>query len=72
MCNLLTFARNIMCEEDGRATESLGLEGARLLALLQQLARAHAHHDKLRATALHQLRKLPACSLDGTARSHYL
>ncbi|XP_075990057.1 nuclear pore complex protein Nup205 [Anticarsia gemmatalis] len=67
VCNLLTYARNIMCDESGRAVETVPLEGGavgRLLALLQHLVSAHHHHEKLLATSVHQLSKLPTCSLD--------
>lgn len=70
MCNLLTYARKILCDDTGRAVggAGVGVEGgacARLLALLQHLVRAHAHHDKLLATTRHQLQNLPTMSLDG-------
>ncbi|KAH9640566.1 hypothetical protein HF086_000510 [Spodoptera exigua] len=76
VCNLLTYARNIMCDSSGRCVGLAAAEGgaggagaeaggaARLLALLQHLARAHAHHDKLLATTRHQLHNLPTMSLD--------
>ncbi|KAJ8734370.1 hypothetical protein PYW07_014921 [Mythimna separata] len=67
VCNLLTYARNIMCDSSGRAVSGVCVEGgacARLLALLQHLVRAHAHHDKLLATTRHQLQNLPTMSLD--------
>lgn len=68
VCNLLTYARHIMCSEEGIAADSAVLEGGavmRLLALLQHLVRAHHHHEKLLATTMHQLHNLPTCSLDG-------
>ncbi|CAH1643767.1 unnamed protein product [Spodoptera littoralis] len=73
VCNLLTYARNIMCDSTGRCVSLAAGEGApgaeagaagRLLALVQHLVRAHTHHDKLLATTRHQLHNLPTMSLD--------
>lgn len=67
VCNLLTYTRNIMCDKDGRAVDGLPVESGvfnKLVSLLQHLVRAHYHHDKLLATCIHQLQKLPTCSLD--------
>lgn len=58
VCNLVTYARNVLESSAPRACVAL-------LARLGRLARAH---DKLLATAAHRLRALPTMALDGTRR----
>uniref|UniRef100_A0A2A4J4Y4 Nuclear pore complex protein Nup205 n=1 Tax=Heliothis virescens TaxID=7102 RepID=A0A2A4J4Y4_HELVI len=60
VCNLLTYARNTLGEEQAGEPGECG----RLLALLQHLVQAHGHHEKLLATTRHQLHNLPTMSLD--------
>ncbi|XP_047033205.1 nuclear pore complex protein Nup205 [Helicoverpa zea] len=60
VCNLLTYARNTLGEEQTGEPGECG----RLLALLQHLVQAHGHHEKLLATTRHQLHNLPTMSLD--------
>jgi hypothetical protein len=75
VCNLLTFARNMISQEGSRALLRPSLSagggadaGPHLGALLQLLQavlqRAHLHR-KLAATLLHQLHAVPTMALEG-------
>ncbi|KAJ0180868.1 hypothetical protein K1T71_002953 [Dendrolimus kikuchii] len=75
VCNLLTYCRNILCIESGRvvlqpgvgvaeASPESGPQCGACLRLLQTLAARHQHHDKLLATAHHQLQSVPTMTLD--------
>lgn len=76
VCNLLTYARNILDRDGSRVVFRATLAGGEsaadstpscgaVIQLLQALLQRAQLHDKLLATVQHQLQSVPTMTLDG-------